>query len=114
MFRKNEISLNRVRDHIVINENGEKLNLYVDSDPMKMVIGLDQAQNALKALSDESSEEEVKSAALFFARVLFGEEQAKELFEFYHGDPSCVINISAKCFSQRIRKKIEKAQKKIK
>jgi hypothetical protein len=108
------LSLNRVHDRVRIAEGDERLDLRVDGDPMRMVAGLNDAQKRLRGLSDASTEEEQRSAAQFFASVMFGEEQAKALMEFYHDDAACVINICGKYFSDRLAGLISKAQKRAK
>ena len=49
----------------------------------------------------------------FFAGVIFGEEQAKALLDFYHNNAGCVVNVCGQYFSNRLRGLIEKAQKKM-
>jgi hypothetical protein len=105
------MSLNRVHDRVRIVEGDERLELRVDSDPNRMVAGLNEAQKRLRALTDESTVEDQRAAALYFVGVMFGEEQAKALMEFYHDDPGCVINVGGRYFSARLSKLIEKAQK---
>ena len=113
LFRRPyDISLHRVRDRVRIVEGEERLELQVDADPMRMVAGLNEAQRRLKALAADSTEEAQKDAALYFAGVIFGAEQANALMDFYNGDPGCVINICGKYFSAHLAAKIEKAQKK--
>ena len=109
-----KLSLNRVHDTIMITEGDDKLKLHVDSDPMRMVAGLSQAQKKMQALDKDSSEEEQNGAAQYFAQVIFGEEQAKQLMEFYHNDAGCVISVCGKYFEGRLGKKITEAQKKAK
>jgi hypothetical protein len=46
------------------------------------------------------------------AAVIFGEEQAKQLMEFYHDDPPGVIHVCLLYFQQRLSKRIIKASKK--
>lgn len=108
------MSLNRVHDRLRIMEGDEKLELRVDADPNRMVAGLNEAQKRLRSLTDDSPEDDRRGAAVYFAGVMFGEEQALALMEFYHNDPGCVINICGKYFSTRLAKLIEKAQKKAK
>lgn len=108
------LSLNRVHDRVRIVEGDERLTLIVDGDAMRMVAGLNEAQKRLKALTEESTVDEQKDAALYFAGVMFGEEQALALLEFYHDDAACVINICGKYFSTRLAKLIEKAQRRAK
>lgn len=115
MFGKKEnVSLNRVRDTVWVREGSEKMKLHVDGDAMRMVAGLGQAQKQLQALNSESTENDTRDAALYFAQVLFGKEQAEKLLAFYYGDAGCVIRICGLAFEKSIGKKITKAQKKAK
>lgn len=109
-----KISLNRVHDKVEIKEGDEKIMLHVDSDPMRMVAGLSQAQKMLQELNKDSSDEETDKAALFFATVIFGKEQAGTLVAYYHNDAACVINVCGQYFSKRLGKLITNAQKKMK
>lgn len=114
MFKKYEVTLNRVHDTIVIKEGGERLTLVVNGDSMRMVAGLNNAQKKLKELKDDSPDETVKNTAEYFAAVIFGQEQAGELMRFYANDPGCVITVCGRYFRERLADKIAKAQKKMK
>ena len=116
LFRSNEISLNRVHHTVTVNENGEKLKLVINADPMRLVAGLTKAQKKLADTVNgekEPTDEEIKEAAEFFAAVLFGREQTDKLFEFYAGDAACVINICGQIFKDQLAEKISKTQKKM-
>ena len=106
-----EISLNRVHDRLRVREGNETFELRVDGDAMRMVAGLNEAQARLKTITTESTEDELRAIALHFAGVMFGEEQANELMEFYGGDAACVINICGRYFSDRLARLIERTQK---
>lgn len=112
MFGKNTLSLHRVYDTVTINENGSKLTLHVNADPSRLVVGLSQAQKQLVTIDAETPDEEREKIALFFAGVIFGEEQAKKLLEYYFGDSSCVVAVCGQYFANRLTKLITKAQKK--
>lgn len=112
--RPYDISLNRVHDRVRIVEGDERLELRVEGDAMRMVAGLNEAQKRLRGLTDASTGEEQRDAALYFAGVMFGDEQAKALLEFYHDDTACAINVCGRYFSGRLAKLIEKAQRKAK
>ena len=115
-FRRNEISLNRVHHTVIINENGEKLKLVVNADPMRLVAGINKASDKLKDLLKDGKEptsEEMKEAAEYFAAVMFGKEQTEKLIEFYAGDAACVVNICGQIFKDQLTDKITKAQKKM-
>ena len=112
MFGDNTLTLGRVYDTITIKEGGEKLTLHVNSDPSRIVVGLSQAQKQLVTINEETSDEDREKIALFFAGVIFGEEQARKLLEFYYGDSSCVVAVCGQYFAKRLSKLITKAQKK--
>jgi hypothetical protein len=113
LFRKGyEVTLNRVHDIVRIREGGDSLRLIVDGDPMRMVAGLNEAQKILKAIDTETTDEEKLKAAEYFAEVIFGKEQAKQILDFYRNDSLCVINLCGTYFRDRLGKLIEKAQKK--
>ena len=114
--RRYEMTLNRVQDTVAINENGERLTLTVNADPMRLVAGLNGAQKKLTEVvnGENPPEEEVKEAAEYFAAVIFGKEQAEKLMDFYAGDAACVINICGTYFRERLGKLISKAQKRMK
>lgn len=115
LFRKGyEMTLNRVHDRITIREGEEKLDLTVSGDAMRIVAGLNKAQQKMKALTEESTDDEVMDAALYFAAVIFGKEQAEQLIAFYADDPGCVINVCGQYFKERLAGKIAAIQKKAK
>ena len=115
LFRRNEITLNRVHHTVTINEQGERLKLVVNADPMRLVAGLNKAQEKLNALvkQEQPKEEEILDAAHFFATVLFGTEQANKLLDFYAGDAPCVINVCGQVFKDQLAEKISRVQKKM-
>jgi ribosomal protein L28 len=114
--RKNEISLNRIHHTVTVNENGEKIKLVVNADPMRLIAGLNKAQAKLKesVFKEDPTEEEVKEAAEFFSAVLFGKEQTAKLMEFYANDGACVINVCGQIFKDQLTDKITAMQKKMK
>lgn len=117
LFRRNEITLNRIHHTVTINENGEKLKLVINADPLRLVAGLTKAQKKLTETVNgekEPSEEEIKEAAEYFSAVIFGHEQTVKLFDFYAGDSACVINVCGQIFRNQLAQKITKAQKRMK
>lgn len=108
-----KLSLNRVHDRVRITEGDERIELIVDADPMRMVVGLNEAQRRLKAITDSRTPDEINAAALYFAGVVFGEAQADALWNFYHRDAGCVINVCGRYFSDRLAKLIERAQRRM-
>ena len=115
MFGKRyEVTLNRVHDVITIKEGSEKLTLTVNGDSMRMVAGLNKAQKKMLELKDDTSDEQVKECAEYFAAVIFGKEQAGMLMAFYNDDAACVINVCGTYFKERLGKKISRMQKKMK
>lgn len=115
IFKRNyNLSLNRVHDTVRVVEGPDRLELRVDGDAMRMVAGLSQAQKRLQALDGDSTDEQQRDAALYFAGVMFGAEQAGALMDFYRGDAGCVIGVCGRYFSERLSKLIAQAQKKAK
>ena len=114
-FRKGyEISLNRVHDTVRIKEGDQSLTLTVNGDAQRMVAGIMNANKKMQALKDESTDEEAREAATYFAGVLFGREQAEKLLEFYADDPGTVITVCGRYFKERLANQISKVQKKMK
>ena len=117
LFRRNEITLNRIHHTVTINENGEKLKLVVNADPLRLVAGLTKAQKKLNDTvngEEEPTDDEIKEAAEYFASVIFGRAQTEKLFNFYAGDSACVINVCGQIFRGQLAQKISKAQKRMK
>ena len=114
LFRRGyELTLNRVHDTVRIKEGGETLTLRVNGDSLRMVAGLNKAQEKMKALTEESTDGEIREAAEYFASVLFGSEQARKLMEFYADDAGSVIAVCGKYFRERLADKISAQQKKL-
>ena len=111
MFR---ITLNRVRDHIVIQEGTDELKLTVDADPRIIVSALQRANKDLLQVKDGSTDEEKNKAAMALSAAIFGQAQAEKLFAFYGGDPGCVVTVCGQYFEKRLAKKITRAQKRAK
>ena len=109
-----KMTLNRVHDSIVIKEGTERLSLTVNGDSMRMVAGLNKAQKKMLDLADDATDEQVKECAEYFASVIFGQEQAHKLMQFYADDPACVISVCGQYFKDRLAGKIAKVQKKMK
>ncbi len=115
LFKKSyEMTLNRVHDSVVIREGDESLKLTVNGDAMRIVAGLNKAQQKLKELTEDATDEQVKEAAEYFAAVIFGKEQAAKIMAFYADDPACVISVCGQYFKDRLAGKITKIQKKMK
>lgn len=114
MFRR-ELTLHRVRDHITVREGNDTIQLTVDSDPNMLIHGVRMAQKTLKRLQTEDNQQLKEYAAKQLSEAIFGEEQAKQLLEFYYGNHECVITICGMYFGDPksgLGKKIVKAQKK--
>lgn len=108
------MTLNRVHDIVTIREGAEKITLTVNGDSMHMVAGLSKAQEKMKGLENNSTDEQVREAAEYFAAVIFGKEQAAQLMAFYSDDPGCVISVCGQYFKDRLAGLISKTQKKAK
>jgi hypothetical protein len=112
MFKPFTIKLRRVHDKVAITNGETTLTLTVDATPEKLVSGLLAARRKMQALGPESTTEEMLDAARDVAAAIFGAEQARKLLEYYHDDPGCVVTVCAKYFTDRLRDKITRAQKK--
>ena len=109
------LTLNRVRDKITVKEGNEKLVLSVDSDARVIIVKIRNAQqNLVSAVKDTATDEQRETSTREFCQAIFGDAQTEKLFNFYNGDYSCVMTICGAYFEKRLRKKILKAQKKIK
>ena len=115
IFKKGyKLTLNRVHDVITVREGADTLKLTVNGDAMRMVAGLNKAQQKLLDLKEDATDESVKEAAEYFAAVIFGVEQAAKLMAFYADDPGCVVTVCGQYFKERLAGKISTAQKKMK
>ena len=111
MFKSKTISPYGVEDKATFRNIDKTLTLYVRSNPASLIVNLKQAQEKLKELNDESDECQRMNAARFFAKAIFGEEQANMLCDFYD-EPLAVVSVVGMYFDQQLKKKITKAQKK--
>lgn len=108
-----ELTLNRVHDTIVIREGDETLTLTVNGDAMRMVAGLNKAQQRMQDINADTPDEEVRETAEYFASVIFGKDQAAQLMAFYADDPGCVISACGQYFKERLADRIARVQKKM-
>ena len=109
MFR---ITLNRVRDHIIVREGSDKLPLTVDCDARSIITRIQKANKALSEATGDITDESQYKAAYGLAEAIFGKEQADKLMAFYSDDPGCVVTVCGLYFEKRLAKKITAAQKK--
>jgi hypothetical protein len=107
---KNEINPYSVSDKVTFRNVDKTLTLYVRSNPGMIVSSLRQAQEKIRELNDGSSDCEKINAARFFAKCVFGEEQADRMIDFYN-DPLAVISAVGLYFEKQLAQKITKAQK---
>lgn len=70
-----KISLNRVRDEIVIKEGDKELPLSVDSDANSLVMRLKEAQKPMLSVNADTTDEDKAKAARNLAAAIFGNEQ---------------------------------------
>lgn len=106
--RRYEVSTNRIRDKIRVRENGNILDLKVNEEAGRLVYGLNKVQAKLAESKDQTAAQET---AEYFAGVIFGDEQAAMLMDFYDNDPYSVIEVCGKYFSERLGAMITRAQK---
>lgn len=109
MFRK-EINPYTVTGKAVFRNMDKTLTLVVKSDAPTLMVNLRKAEEIMEKVNRNSSEEEKREAARFFAWAVFGEESDR-LMDFYN-DPAAVISAVGMYFRNQLRHKITKAQKK--
>ena len=110
IWQKKEINPYPVTDKVTFRNLDETIMRTVRGDAGTLVAGLRKAHARLAELNDETEEKEKLETARYLAKVIFGEEQAEKLIEFYH-DPLAVISACGLYFQGRLSKKITKAQK---
>lgn len=108
-----KITLNRVRDHIIVREGNDELPLTVDTDARSIITRLQKAQKALSEVNNDISTDSQYEAAYGLAEAIFGKDQANKLMAFYHDDPGCVVTVCGMYFEKRLAKKITAAQKRL-
>lgn len=113
-FKEYEITMNRVRDTVVFREGEEVLTLKVSADAQRMVAGLTAAQKKMQAINDNTTEDEIRETAEYFAGVIFGSKQAAQLTAFYIDDPAAVISVCGRYFTDRLAGLIANVQKRMK
>jgi hypothetical protein len=114
-FRKGfEISMNRVKDTVVIREGNERLTLNVNADAQRLFAGLNAAYERMKNINESTEESEVKDIAKYFSGVIFGTDQAQKLSEFYANDAAAIISVCGRYFRDRLAGLIADVQKRMK
>lgn len=111
MFFRREINPFPVSDKVTFRNVDKTLTLIVRADASSLVLGLKRVNDRLAGMTDDTTEDERKEAARFFADTLFGKEQGGKLCEFYE-EPVAVISACGLYFKDRLGKLITKAQKK--
>lgn len=111
MFFRKEINPYSVSDKVTFRNVDKALTMYVRADPSSLVVALRGAMTRLAALTDESADEEWASVALSYATAIFGDEQARQLLDFY-GSPLTVMRACDNYFNEYLGAKITKLQKK--
>lgn len=107
---KHEINPYSVSDKVTFRNVDKTLNLTVRADAGRLVAGLKKANASISELTEESNECHQRNVAREFATVIFGEDQANQLIDFYD-EPLTVISVCGMYFQKRLAKKITKAQK---
>ena len=105
-------SLNRVRRVVKLTEGSETLTLKIDADATRLMHDLNRVKDKLQEVSRDDMAADKDHAAYLFAAAIFGDTQAKQLIDFYGGDPDSVIDICGKIFSGLLVKEIARVQKK--
>lgn len=114
MLFRHKFSLGNIRDHVVFEEGGDRLELTVDESPARLVSGMVRVRDKMEELDKDATEEKANAAAMEFAVVIFGAEQANKILKFYGGNAISVLRICEQYFTKRLRAIIVRKQKKIK
>ena len=110
MLFNRALTLGHVHQRITVKEGEDTLRLLVDSDVTALA---GRCKNALSLIEKARKDESVrKEAGVALARAMFGEEQTKKLLEFYGGNELAVLEISARAFTLKLARQIDKAQRK--
>ena len=105
-----EINPYPVTDKVTFRNVDKTITLTVRSDGTALVTGLKHVYDRLSSVKEDTTDEEKKEVARFFADTIFGSEQGKRLTAFYGGDAISVITACGMYFRGRLGKKITKAQ----
>ena len=103
-----------IRDKLRIQDGDAHIDIDICAAPGDIIPGVARAQAMLKGLNADMTRDEIKERALALASAIFGEDQAQKLLDFYGGDATCVMELSIEYFSKRLKKKLTKAQKRMK
>ena len=114
MFFRHTFSLGNIRDHVVFKEGGDRLELTVDEHPARLVAGMARVRDKMAELDKDATEEKATAAAMEFAVVIFGAEQANKIMKFYAGSSINVLRICEQYFTERLRGLIVRRQKRLK
>jgi hypothetical protein len=112
--REFEISMNRVKDTVVIREGNERLTLNVNADAQRLFAGLNASYERMKNISETTEESEIREIATYFSGVIFGKDQAEKLSEFYANDAAAIIAVCGRYFRDRLAGLIADVQKRMK
>lgn len=107
------ITMNRVRDKVAFVEGSERLVLTVDVDPLGVIGDLKNVIDDLKALNNDTTDEEIMRVAVELGTKIFGEKQTQKLVEFYNSNEKQIFNVLTRYFTERLNGLISDAQKKI-
>ena len=107
------ITTNRIRDRVAFVEGDERLVLTVDADPFGIIGDLQPVIDDLKALKNDTPDEEILRLATELGNRIFGAEQTKKLVDFYGGNEKQLFNVLSRYFSERLNRLIVDAQKKL-
>jgi hypothetical protein len=111
MFKRiAEINPYPVTDTVVFRNGDDRIKMQVRADDSLLVIGIKRANERIRTLTDDTPDDEKKTAALMLAQAIFGDDQGTALYDFY-GDPYAVISACGLYFRERLAKIITKAQK---
>lgn len=106
-----KLTLGRVHDLLELREGQERLFLRVDADPAELVRLINGLEHKLSAINADNAETEGAKVGREFCEAIFGKDQTGKIFTLYNNDGAAVLGLCTKYFTERLWKKITKAQK---
>lgn len=108
-----QITSNRIRDKVAFVEGNERLVLTVDVDPLGIIDEMRGVIADLKALNENSVDDDYMRVAEAMAVKMFGEKQKESLLDFYNHNPKQFFNIVSRYYIERLNGLVIAAQKKM-
>lgn len=107
------LTTNRVKDKVAFVEGSDRLVLTVDVDPLGIIDEMQRIIADLKALSDDSTDDDYLRIAKSMAGHMFGDKQTEQLWDFYDHNPKQFFNIVSRYYIERLNGLVVEKQKKM-